>query len=162
MPNKTIYVSDGDLPVYERAQELAGGSLSAAIAKALRRYIAIEEAREEGFEEIVVKVGPGQGTKKQRFLGVLLAEFTRYDWRSAEVYKVYGTRTGKFAVHLDRSPDYKKSKTPDKKTTYATSYGERTLQVFDSLDQLRTAVPEELYAIVAETTELPEVEDLDI
>ena len=32
VPNKTIYVSDGDLPLYQRAQELAGGNLSAAIA----------------------------------------------------------------------------------------------------------------------------------
>ena len=40
VPNKTIYVSDGDLKLYQRAQELAGGNLSAAIARraqALRR-----------------------------------------------------------------------------------------------------------------------------
>ena len=29
VPNKTIYVSDGDLPIYQRAQELAGDNLSA-------------------------------------------------------------------------------------------------------------------------------------
>ncbi len=34
MPNKTIYVSDADLPVFQRAQELTGGNLSAAISKA--------------------------------------------------------------------------------------------------------------------------------
>ena len=39
MPNKTIYVSDGDLPIYQRAQELAGGNLSSAITTALRRYV---------------------------------------------------------------------------------------------------------------------------
>lgn len=31
MPNKTIYVSDDDMPLYQRAQELAGGSLSSSI-----------------------------------------------------------------------------------------------------------------------------------
>ena len=39
MPNKTIYVSDGDLSLYQRAQELAGGNLSAAISAALRRFV---------------------------------------------------------------------------------------------------------------------------
>ena len=48
VPNKTIYVSDGDLPLYQRAQELAGDNLSAAIAAALRRYVDVEEGRREG------------------------------------------------------------------------------------------------------------------
>jgi hypothetical protein len=43
VPNKTIYVSDGDLPLYQRAQELAGDNLSAAIAAALRRYVDVED-----------------------------------------------------------------------------------------------------------------------
>jgi hypothetical protein len=45
MPNKTIYVPDEDLPVFERAQAIAGGSLSATIVQALRDYIAAQEAR---------------------------------------------------------------------------------------------------------------------
>ena len=54
MPNKTIYVSDGDLSIYQRAQDLAGGNLSAAISSALRRYVDVEEGRREGYDEIVV------------------------------------------------------------------------------------------------------------
>ena len=46
-------------PIYGRAQELAGGNLSAAIATALRRYVDVEEGRREGFDEIIVRVGPG-------------------------------------------------------------------------------------------------------
>ncbi|NUR96504.1 MAG: EXLDI protein, partial [Kribbellaceae bacterium] len=42
MPNKTIYVSDDDLPLYKRAQELAG-NLSSAISIALRKYVELEE-----------------------------------------------------------------------------------------------------------------------
>ena len=73
VPNKTIYVSDGDLAIYQRAQELAGGNLSSAIASALRRYVDIEEGRREGFNEITVRVGVGTG-RKVRFSGVLLGE----------------------------------------------------------------------------------------
>src|SRR5215469_14987269 len=57
MPNKTIYVADADLPTFERAQELAGENLSATIACALRRFVKTEEARQQGFEEISLKVG---------------------------------------------------------------------------------------------------------
>ena len=45
MPNKTIYVSDADVPTFERAQELAGGNLSATIVQALRRFVEMEEAK---------------------------------------------------------------------------------------------------------------------
>nr|BFE85439.1 hypothetical protein GCM10020093_080400 [Planobispora longispora] len=69
MPNKTIYVSDEDLPLFNRAQELAGGKLSAAISMALRRYVEMEEGRQEGYDEIVVKVGQGAAVRKQRFQG---------------------------------------------------------------------------------------------
>ena len=70
VPNKTIYVSDGDLKLYQRAQELAGGNLSAAIAGALRRYVDVQEGLREGFDDVVVRVGVGSG-RKVRFTGVL-------------------------------------------------------------------------------------------
>src|SRR5215217_6632010 len=95
MPNKTIYVSDADLPVFQRAQELVGGNLSAAISQALRRRL-------EGFEEITVRVGVAPG-RKQRFQGVLLADWNRSTGDgSEEHYRVYRTRTGRFAVHVAR------------------------------------------------------------
>ena len=43
MPNKTIYVSESDLPLYERAQELTGGNLSQAITRGLKRLVELEE-----------------------------------------------------------------------------------------------------------------------
>src|SRR6187200_2304177 len=44
VPNRTIYVSDDDQPLYQRAQELAGGNLSGAISTALKRYVESEDA----------------------------------------------------------------------------------------------------------------------
>src|SRR5260221_8430078 len=73
MPNKTIYVSDDDLPFYERAQDLAAGNLSAAISAAVRRYVQVEEGRQEGYDEIIVRVGAGAG-RKVRFSGGLPGE----------------------------------------------------------------------------------------
>ena len=104
VPNKTIYVSDGDLPLYQRAQELAGDNLSAAISAALRRYVDVEEGRREGFDEIIVRVGPGKG-RKVRFIGVLLGEWVNTSFSRVETFRVYRGRTGKFVLHIERSPD---------------------------------------------------------
>ena len=56
--NKTIYIRDEDLPIWERARELAGDKLSPAIVAGLKRFVADKEAEEaaaKGFERISVK-----------------------------------------------------------------------------------------------------------
>ncbi|HSS34836.1 MAG TPA: EXLDI protein, partial [Patescibacteria group bacterium] len=106
MPNKTIYVSEGDLTLYQQAQELAGGNLSAAIANALRRFIDVEEARREGFDEIVVRVGPGAG-RKVRFTGVLLGTWANSSWSRYELFRVYRSRSGKYVVHTEHTPEWR-------------------------------------------------------
>jgi hypothetical protein len=75
MPNKTIYVSDDDLPLYERAQALAGGNLSAAVSRALRQFVDAQEAREGGYQQVTVQVGEGRDRREKRFSGVLLGEW---------------------------------------------------------------------------------------
>jgi EXLDI family protein len=177
VPNKTIYVSDEDLPLFKRAQELAG-SASAAISMALRRYVEAEEGREEGYEEIVVRVGVGVG-RKVRFLGVLLAQWGRAGNR-VEEFQVFRTRTGKFAVHTKRSPEY----TSDHETgdwirdltspstwrawlgadehSWGMTQGESKLEVAANLAELQEMVPAGLYDIVAALADQPAVEDLDL
>ncbi len=173
MPNKTIYVSDGDLPIYQRAQELAGDNLSAAIAAALRRYVDVEEGRREGFDEIIVRVGPGKG-RKVRFIGVLLGEWVNTSPSRVETFRVYRGRTGKFVLHVERSPDYTMVDGEGKpagwrahlgldwNVSYGTKPGESTLEVVESLDELRERIPPQLYDMVAGSAQQPAVEDLDI
>ncbi len=48
MPNKTIYVRDADVDLFDKAEALGGGNLSATIAEALRGFVAAEEAKENG------------------------------------------------------------------------------------------------------------------
>ena len=172
VPNKTIYVSDGDLPIYQRAQELAGDNLSAAISAALRRYVDVEEGRQEGFDEITVRVGPGRG-RKVRFTGVLLGDWVNSSFSRVETFRVYRGRTGKFVVHVERSPDYSIVDSQGKPAgwrgylglgdiSYGTTPAESTLEVVDSLEELRLRIPQQLYDSVATSAQQPAVEDLDI
>jgi EXLDI family protein len=173
VPNKTIYVSDGDLALYQRAQELAGGNLSSAIAAALRRYVDVEEGRREGFDEVVVRVGPGRG-RKVRFVGVLLGEWVNTSHSRVETFRVYRGRTGKFVVHTVRSPDYTMVDAEGKPAgwraylglqwdvSYGTTPAESTLEVVESLEQLRERIPPQLYDMVAGSAQQPPVEDLEV
>ncbi len=173
MPNKTIYVSDDDLGLYGRAQDFAGGNLSAAIATALRRYVDVEEGRREGFDEIIVRVGPGTG-RKVRFVGVLLGQWGSTGWSSGgEIFYVYKSRSGKFVVHVQRMPGETMRDAEGKPAgwrgylglgeySYGMSTGGSTIEVVDTLEALREKVPPELFEMVAAYADQPAVEDLDI
>lgn len=165
MPNKTIYVADGDMSLYQKAQEIAGGSLSAAISTALRRYVEVEEARKDGFEEITVKVGQGKAQRKQRFSGMLIGEWGRTVGSRVDVYRVYRTRSGRFAVHLDRTPQWTanwRSYIGIGDSQWGFVEGESRLDVVDTLEELREKIPAEFYELVAAAADPPPVEDLDI
>jgi EXLDI family protein len=173
VPNKTIYVSDGDLSLYQRAQELAGGNLSSAIAKALRRFVDVEESVLEGFEEITVRVGVGTG-RKVRFTGVLVGEWVDTRDKSAEHARVFRGRTGRYVLHVDRSAAWWAVDAEGRPATgwrsllgvgdvrYGSSPRESTLEVIDSLDALRDKVPPELFEMVARSSKQPTVELLEI
>jgi EXLDI family protein len=172
VPNKTIYVSDGDLPIFRRAQELAGDNLSAAIAAALRRYVDVEEGKREGFDEIRVRVGLGKG-RKVRFTGVLLGEWVNSSLNRVETFRVYRGRTGKYVIHVERSPDYTMVDAEGKPAgwrgylglgniSYGSAPGESTIEVVETLDEVRARVPPQLYELVAGFAQQPTVEDLDV
>lgn len=171
VPNKTIYVSDGDLTLYQRAQELAGGNLSSAIAKALRRYVDAEEGLLEGFDEITVRVGVGTG-RKVRFTGVLVGEW----WadKSMEHLRVFRGRTGRFVVHVERSAEWWAVDAEGKPAVgwrswlglgdlrYGSTPAESTLEVVETVEELRDKLPPELFDMVARSSKQPTVEQLDI
>ena len=171
MPNKTIYVSDDDLGVYSRAQELAGGNLSQAIAAALRRYVDVEEGRRQGYDEVIVRVGPGRG-RKVRFAGILLAEWGDSSW--ATHYRVWRTRMGKYVLHTERQPEWMVRDADGRPagwlaqltglggSSWSATYSDATLEVVDSLEGLREKIPPRIYETLAASAEQPPLEDLDI
>ncbi len=172
VPNKTIYVSEGDLKLYQRAQELAGGNLSSAIATALRRFVDLQEGLKEGFDDVVVRVGVGGG-RKVRFTGVLVGEWLDSSTKRAVRYRVWRGRTGKYVLHVEREPDFWMVDAEGNPAGWRGHLGigdvrygsvpkESTIEVVATVDDLLLMVPSELYDMVARSARLPTVEELEI
>ena len=113
MPNKTIYVREEDLPVFEEAEKLGGDSLSAVIAEAVKRFVAVKRAEGQGMEEHNLTAGTLRAVgdddiRTIRFVGRLLAEATVYSGQTSDrrdrgtCYRVYQTRAGKILVWWEK------------------------------------------------------------
>lgn len=107
----SLYISEADAPLFERAKELLGeDSLSAAIAEAIRRLVVQEETKKQGFESIEIEIGTcynGRGSdniKKIRFTGKEIAwhKILHGQTSSGEdrgtIYTLYLTAKGKFLL----------------------------------------------------------------
>ncbi|MGH7203199.1 MAG: EXLDI protein [Candidatus Levyibacteriota bacterium] len=102
MSNKTIYVSDKDESLFEKAKDIAGEALSSVIARALREYVARNEKKDKDMEEIAVQVGSQNSTREQRFVGKRIGGWSGMSddkvwWMEA---KIFHTQKGKWAIHL--------------------------------------------------------------
>ena len=192
MPNKTIYIADADVPLYEKAQRLAGDNLSAAIAHALRVFVEREEARQSGYEDITIKVGKGHPYIQQQFRGRLLAKRHIKIANEARILimNVYQTAKGRFAVYTRNQPNWNwkdwshrqpgkvkkggdwdwdwdwshKEKSSQTSQDWSAYYDEveMRLDVYDTLDDLKENIPEELYDAITRYLRGGEVEILDI
>jgi EXLDI family protein len=183
VPNKTIYVSEDDLPLFERAQQIVGGNLSSAIVHALRRLIEVEEAKKDGWNEITVLVGGGSVLQRKRFLGLLLVRQLQptNGGKGTTILTVYQTAKGRFALHTRSISDWRLEwGDPDflgnrknwdvweRMTAWMTNWeafnmsGEFSLQVFDTLTDLQAHLPQDLYQAVEQAMKLSPLEDLDI
>jgi EXLDI family protein len=180
MPNKTIYVSDDDLPLLQRAQELTGSTLSATLITALRRLVQVEEAKRDGFDEITVKTGVGE-TAIKRFLGVALGEWNSSGNEGEETYSLFRTAKGRFAVHHSRSELHTPVGSSAERTrkwntgwrgwvgdwspdqAWMRTPAQATFSVVDTVEELEALLPPELYTFARQAIHSdPQVEDLDI
>lgn len=109
MPKKNIYIRTDDLPLFDRAEALGGDSISAVIADALRKYVAVKEAEGSGMEEVSLPVGilrshGDDDTRTVRFAGRLLADARRYHGQTSDArdrgtdYRIYQTAAGKILI----------------------------------------------------------------
>lgn len=157
MPNRSIYVADADLPLFERAQELARGSLSAAIKEAVQRFVEVKDMQEQGFQEVVVNVGPPGTQLRKRFNGFRLA---RWEYSTPEgylqQYSVYRTPKNSLVLYINVVPG------PGLQTPMPISGAESRLEVLAGLEELETKVPEDFFLAVRGAFNQPVIEDVEI
>jgi EXLDI family protein len=187
VPNKTIYVSDDDLPLFERAQELSGTNLSSVIVRALRRFIEIEEARQRGLDEITVIVNTEGAHRYKRFLGQRLARRVEKNpkGKGIEVQSVYRTAGKRYALHTRTMRDWEHDWGDPEQVSDPNNWGvgsgflqkilswghdwetfkesgDYSLQVFETLEDLKTHISDDLFRAVSLAMDGPEIEELDI
>lgn len=175
MPNKTIYVADDDLPVFQRAQELVGGNLSSTVVSALRRLIELEEGREAGFEEVVLQVGR-DGVRQVRFLGSLLGEWRDVGEKAVVDQQVYRSRKGKLVLHTHTAKweDYPTGEAAGDLKDWKYwrrmfgigdrpwDWGDYEYEILDDLKALKGRIPDKLFRKVEDIVAHPQIEELDI
>ncbi|RAV32972.1 hypothetical protein [Corynebacterium heidelbergense] len=105
MPNKTIYISDADAPLADRAAELSGG-LSPAVVEGLKLLVARRDAEAEGFEEIHVRDDRDGASTTRIFHGRQLARLEVSDKGQRTTWNSYATPKGALAVVRTHKKDF--------------------------------------------------------
>lgn len=169
MPNKTIYVSENDESLFEEAKHIAGEALSSVIVRALKEYISRHEDKQKGMKEISVRVGSHDAEREQRFVGSYVGEWSGFsddkDWFLKAT--MYRTQKNNWAVLIETV--CKASLLTNKKEwkesgDYLINPRKSELVVGESAEELKNALPKELYTSLSEHAKHFEqpVEYLDI
>ncbi|MGW0251032.1 EXLDI protein [Nocardia goodfellowii] len=128
----------------------------------------------DDLEHITLKVGPG-GHRAQRFYGKRLAETCTAGAAGVAVIRVYRSRKGKYVVHQRQSNWLELAEVcnwgNDWKSWLSQSVnplgdahgaGDYTVEILDTLEELRERVPARIYCEVADVVQNPSTQDLDV
>jgi EXLDI family protein len=169
MPNKTIYVSEKDVTLFEKAKEIAGEALSSVIVRALNEYVARHQHKEKGMKEVSVKVGIDGAQREQRFIGSRIGEWNGFSDDKVWFMKaaIYKTQKENWAIFLETI--CKASLLTNKQEwkaggDYLINPRKSELIIGKSPEELKKKLPKELYVSYMEHTKHEEnpVEYLDI
>lgn len=169
MGNRTIYVSEKDEPLFNRAKDIAGEALSSVISRALREYVARHEEKTKGMKEITVKIGHSTSLREQRFTGQEVGKWSGFSDDKVWLMdaKIYRTQKGNWAILLRQSTKATLLTNPkawSKNAEYLEHSNGTELIVSESLANLKNKLPESLFSTLEDLTtsfETP-VEYLDI
>lgn len=143
MPNKMIYVAEADLPIFERARELAGGSLSAVIARALRQFVQIEEAKAYQSDRVKGAISEGE-FMRENFRGRRLARQTVHTADDRLVNQIVAQDTrGKLVLYTKEIPHWSTYNAHD--WTAWDWDNDYRLETYDTLAALKPHVSASLY-----------------
>lgn len=169
MSNKTIYVSEKDESLFDRAKEIAGEALSSVIARALREYVSRREEKEKGMLEIAIQIGSHDSKREQRFVGRKIGNWSGMSddkvwWMEAKIFR---TQKDKWAVHLTtvaKATLLTDPKEWKKSGDYLINVHRAELIVADDPQKLQKKIPQALFVLIEDLAEKEErpVEYLDI
>lgn len=169
MPNKTIYVSENDVPLFDEAKDIAGEALSSVISRALREYVARNKKKAQGMKEISVKVGSYNSQREQRFIGEEIGKWSGFSDDKVWLMdaKIYQTQKGNWAILLRHSSKATLLTNPHewgKNAEYLENAAKTELIVGENLNQLQAKLPKSLYSTIEDLSKKYEVpvEYLDI
>jgi EXLDI family protein len=170
MPNKTFYIADTDLPLLEQAQEVTGHNLSVTIVQALQQLVHTKAKAEASFEDIVVKVGSRAPYQTKQFKGKRLAgrKERKPSHRGVLSIAVYQTPKGFFAVRTKETIDWANLSHCSEQDWEEWGWSEYNkdrelrLDIYQTLEELRAAIPESLYEDVVQVLNGSEIEILDL
>ena len=150
VPRRNVYVREADQELWEEAERLSGGNLSALLTSALRSYLASTKVLEGDMNRILVEVPkPGGGTRRVAFTGrwlVVPDDDVRSVASSGVRYGIALTEGGRIAVHFEH-----------------VNSGPRGFSVYDHLDEAENAgVPEDIVVLARAELEPYFIEELDI
>lgn len=167
MPSKMIYVADADAPLFAEAQLLSGASLSSTVAVALGEYVGRAHQKARGLREIKVRMYKHGVRSYKRFHGVELIRTRRRGvGNMIEMFEVYQTARGQFALYRRDEPDWTWRANPAQADSVADcdplAEIVSSFEVYPTKESLARALPDEISRQVDEMLETPAVEDLDI
>ncbi len=169
MPNKTIYVSEHDVSLFDEAKDIAGEALSTVIARALREYVSKHQKKAQGMKEISVKVGSHNSQREQRFIGVEIGKWSGFSDDKVWLMdaKMYQTQKGNWAILLRHSSKASLLTNPQewqKNAEYLENSTKTELIVGENLKQLKEKLPLSLYSTLEDMSKKLDiaVEYLDI
>lgn len=169
MPNKTIYVSQKDVKLFEEAQKLAGGALSSVITRALREFVAHSKSRKDGMKETSVFVGIKGSEREQRFVGTEIGKWQglnddRSLYQSAKIYLTNKRNLAVLLTTVSKASLLTNPKEWKKSGAYLENTNSSELFVAEKANQLKGKIPSELLKVIKDSAEKEEktVEYLDI
>jgi hypothetical protein len=89
MPNKTIYVKEADIPIFESTQEELGESVSSLFAEFLRNKLAAQTADEKKALDLVKQIRRDKKEKKAEGAGAaVLSEYNEAEAYAVQVWRL--------------------------------------------------------------------------
>lgn len=164
--NKTIYVRDEDVSLWNRAKELAGDKLAPVIMDGLRSYVIGKERERQGFERIELHFRDSQTnnlpTAKAFFGRWIFPREKPLSEPCSQVFEIIAGATDKYAIAQTAKNRFAVLSWRERQQQLQQLRDNFSFRIFEDLDDLKnSALSAQLKAAVMEKLGV-QVEELDI